>query len=113
MEGGESTARSPLEDQRKALDAMISFIDGQEPDICLLQEVDTASKRSFRADQLYTVANAFKDYEIYHALNYKSPFIPLPAAEPIGRVESGIALLSRFSIDSAVRRQLPEATLGR
>ena len=63
MEGGVSTARSPLEDQRKALDEIVSFIGAQEPDICMLQEVDTASKRSFNVDQLYTITNAFEEYE--------------------------------------------------
>ena len=43
----------------------------------------------------------------YYALNYRNPFIPLPLKEPMGKVRSGIALMSRFSAESVVRRQLP------
>ncbi|HAK44524.1 MAG TPA: hypothetical protein DCO79_01195 [Spirochaeta sp.] len=107
MEGGTSTAPSPLKNQRESLDEVIAFIDRQEADICMIQEIESGSKRSFRVDQVYTASSALKNYEIYYALNFKSPFVPVPVKAPIGKVESGIALMSRFSVDAAERRQLP------
>ena len=106
MEGGEMT-RAPLERQRISLDAVIEEISFQEPDICFLQEVDTESKRTFRVDQLYTAVSGLSGYETYYALNFKSPFVPVPVSSPIGRVESGIAVFSRFPASTAERYQLP------
>ncbi len=107
MEGGSIMERSPLENQRKSLDTIIKKINLQEPDICFIQEIDTASRRSFKVDQLYTAITGLKKYEALHALNFKSPFVPVPVKAPIGKVESGIATFSRFSTFNAERRQLP------
>ncbi|MDC7225371.1 MAG: endonuclease/exonuclease/phosphatase family protein [Spirochaetales bacterium] len=107
LEGGSNTDRLPLERQRTALNEIIGFIDAQEADICLLQEVDTDSKRSWSKDQLYTAVSVLKNYEAYYAINYKSPFVPVPLESPIGRVKSGIAMFSRYAVSRAERLKLP------
>ena len=106
LEGG-TQMRAPLERQRNSLDAVIKTMSFQEPDVLFIQEIDTAAKRSFGIDQLYTVISILNGYEAYHALNFKSPFVPVPVKSPIGRVESGIAVLSRFSAINSERLQLP------
>ena len=107
MEGGSQTGRSPLERQRAALDTVIETIDFQEPDICFIQEIDTKSHRSYNLDQLYTAVSGFPGYQALFAVNFKSPFVPVPVKSPIGRVESGIAVFSRYSTTLAERHQLP------
>lgn len=107
MEGGENTKRSPLENQRTALDAVVEELKKQESDVCFIQEIDRSSRRSFNIDQLYTVSESLSGYESYFSTNFKSPFVPLPVQNPIGKVESGIATFSRFTSSTTQRLQLP------
>jgi len=107
MEGGSQKGRNSIDSQRESLDSIIGFIRKQEPDICFLQEVDTKSYRSYKIDQSYTLASAFDNYEQYHGMNYKAPFVPIPVQAPIGRVESGIQTMSRFTAAESARHSLP------
>lgn len=107
MEGGSQKGRTSIDRQRKALDEIIGFIDRQEPDICFIQELDTASYRTYKIDQSYTTASSFENYEQYYGLNYKSPFVPVPVQAPIGRVKSGVLTMSRFAVETAERHSLP------
>lgn len=107
LEGGTSTERTPLSRQRENLDNIIDFIGSQEADVCFIQEVDTSSQRSYKVDQLYTLASRLTGYEVYYGLNYKSPFVPSPVKFPIGKVESGLTTMSRFAVEQAERHQLP------
>ena len=107
MEGGTSTERSPLANQRTAIDFIIKEIAHQDPDICFIQEIDKNSHRSFGLDQLYAAVSGLQNYETFYALNFKSPFVPVPVKAPIGKVNSGVATLTRYSADSAERLQLP------
>ncbi len=107
LEGGKTTARSPLETQRNSIESVIQTVGKQEPDICFFQEVDRDSHRSFGIDQLHALYSGLGGYNTYFALNYKSPFVPVPLKAPMGGVQSGLAVFSKFAIDSAERLQLP------
>jgi endonuclease/exonuclease/phosphatase family metal-dependent hydrolase len=107
MEGGSQKGRNSIDAHRQALDTITEFIRKNEPDICFIQEVDTKSYRSYRIDQSYVLASALSDYEQYFGKNYKSPFVPVPIQSPIGRVESGVLTMSRFSVSEASRHSLP------
>ncbi|MBI9106516.1 MAG: endonuclease/exonuclease/phosphatase family protein [Spirochaetales bacterium] len=107
MEGGSQKGRNSIDAHREALDDIIGFISKQEPDICFLQEVDTKSHRSYKIDQSYVLASSFGDYEQYYGKNYSCAFVPMPIQAPIGKVESGILTMSRFSINESSRHSLP------
>jgi endonuclease/exonuclease/phosphatase family metal-dependent hydrolase len=80
-----------------------------EPDFILLQEVDRKSARTYRDDQVEHITTALKEYTGLFALNYKVPFVPVPPTSPMGKVLSGILLLSRYQPTEVIRYQFPSA----
>ena len=80
-----------------------------KPDFILLQEVDQQAARTYRDDQVEHISTALKDYTALFALNYKVPFVPVPPASPMGKVRSGILLMSRFQPIEVTRYQFPSA----
>ncbi|MEO0732071.1 MAG: endonuclease/exonuclease/phosphatase family protein, partial [Bacteroidota bacterium] len=79
-------------------------------DIYLLQEIDTAARRSHYVNQLATARAARPDYAAYFAPNFKSKRVPLPLLQPwdhYGYVVGGLVNLTRFQPEAAERIQLP------
>lgn len=76
-------------------------------DFILLQEVDQQSERTYLDNQVERFKATFKDYAAFFALNYKVPFVPVPARLPIGKVKSGLLTLSRFQPVEAIRFKFP------
>ncbi|MGM0648109.1 MAG: hypothetical protein ACQESZ_06955 [Bacteroidota bacterium] len=63
-------------------------------DMILLQEVDIESRRSYFNNELKHITELMPDHESFHAVNYKVPFVPMPLYNPLGKVHSGIQVLS-------------------
>jgi len=80
-----------------------------KPDFILLQEVDQQSARTYRDDQVKHITTALKDYVGLFALNYKVPFVPVPITSPMGKVKSGILMLTRYQPTEVTRYQFPSA----
>jgi len=79
-------------------------------DFYLLQEVDTAARRSHYINQLAVARDARPDYAAHFAPNFISKRVPLPFFQPwdhYGYVVGGLVSLSRFETVSAGRIQLP------
>ena len=79
-------------------------------DIFLLQEVDTAARRSHYLNQLAAARAARPDYAAHYAANFESNRVPLPVFQPwdhYGYVRGGLVSLSRYPVDTAERIQLP------
>jgi endonuclease/exonuclease/phosphatase family metal-dependent hydrolase len=72
-------------------------------DFMFLQEVDIHSKRSYGSNQFDTIASKLPAYVPALAINYNCRFIPVPPADPMGKVLSGIAVLSKYHPASASR----------
>ena len=47
------------------------------------------------------------DYQSCFALNYECGFVPFPVTDPIGKVSSGLATYSRYTLADSVRQSLP------
>lgn len=107
LEGGAQRKPPPEAEQQASLQRVAAFLARQDPDIALLQEVDSNSRRSYRVDQTALMAGALPDHDSRYALNYKCLFVPVPPAAPIGRVRSGVQTLGRFPPVSAERHSLP------
>ncbi|HPR97220.1 MAG TPA: endonuclease/exonuclease/phosphatase family protein [Thermotogota bacterium] len=107
MDGGTKSHSESEEKTLKNLNGILNFIDEEQPDIILLQEVDKNSRRSFHIDQYEAISDVLKDYAAVFALNYKVPWVPLPVFDPMGGVEGGLATYSRFGLDEAERYQYP------
>jgi len=102
IDGGERV-RDTRERTERNLSDIIARLKEGDADIYLLQEVDERSHRTYRINEIEAIAAAFPDYYVHFAPNFKVWFVPVPLKEPIGRVNSGLVILSRFK-PSAVRR---------
>jgi endonuclease/exonuclease/phosphatase family metal-dependent hydrolase len=76
-------------------------------DFIFIQEIDRNSKRSYRTDQYQGLSEKLSGYEHSFAKNYDVFFVPLPPANPMGKVLSGIAIFSKFVPESSTRFSLP------
>ena len=75
-----------------------------QPDVICLQEVDVASTRTALIDHVrWLLEHTHLSYAAY-AAQWKADFIP---SNGLGRVNSGVTVLSRFPIESAYRASLP------
>lgn len=85
----------------------INQIKNVNPDFCFFQEVDTKSNKSYKVNQKDMVADAFNNYSNTYAINYHSSYLFYPFHEPIGKSNSGIMTLSKYKMDTSVRRSFP------
>lgn len=105
-DGGKKVRDSKERTMENLLSA-IETIRSENPDIVLLQEVDRNSKRTYGIDETALLAEAFPEYSLYFAYNYKSFYVPIPLKEPVGRVGSGLLVMTRNEPDEAIRYQYP------
>jgi endonuclease/exonuclease/phosphatase family metal-dependent hydrolase len=67
----------------------------RQADFILLQEVDQSSQRSHYLNQRDSISQLFGDYTSTFGVNYKVPFVIVPVTKPMGKVLSGIQILSK------------------
>ena len=103
---GGTQVRTSRERTRANIDGIISEIRRHSPDVILLQEVDECSRRTYRINEVEMLRGAFPDYHIFR-YNYKSFFVPIPLKAPMGRVASGVVLMSRIAPEEVIRWQYP------
>lgn len=106
---GGSRTRTTFEQTARNLEMIIEKIKAIDADIVMLQEVDVDSKRSYNIDQIEVVRQSMPSYYALFSHNYKSLFVPIPLRDPMGRVESGLMILSKYKIFDAQRVQYPVA----
>lgn len=102
MDGGTMVDPPSQEIVEENLAAIAGFIATHDADAWLLQEVDVNSARTGYIDELSVLSDAYGGSFAF-AYNYKCPFVPIPIP-PIGRVESGIATLTRLQMDENAER---------
>ncbi len=107
MDGGTESWAESEESVINCVNAAADKVKEYDPDFVLFQEVDTDSTRSYHTDQREMLTGAFSSFSSAFAVNYHSAFLFYPFNEPHGASNSGILTLSRFNIDSALRRSLP------
>ena len=107
MDGGEHSRALSKDAVINNTKGAIETIKEKNPDLVLWQEVDTDGTRSYHINQKKLIAESFKDFDSVFAENYDSPYFLYPFHEPIGANKSGILTLSRFNIESGVRKSLP------
>ena len=78
-----------------------------QPDIIALQEVDHNAKRSAFVDQNLHLRDAFPLYSMTKAVYFRSPFVPVPLHNPLGKIHSSLTTLARAKLLHASRHQLP------
>ncbi|MEW5846412.1 MAG: endonuclease/exonuclease/phosphatase family protein [Bacteroidota bacterium] len=88
------------------LDSIKKFLTQNRTDFIILQEVDFESRRSYNFNQVQAIGQTL-NYFTFYATNYQVSFVPVPLNNPMGRVNSGIMTLSRYTPQNAKRIQLP------
>ena len=94
----------------KNIKGATDFLATTPVDFYLLQEVDVNSKRSYYNNQLAGYEKRLPNYASFFAKNYIVDRVPIPIFEPwqvYGKVESGLATLSKFQPKKSTRLQLP------
>jgi len=78
-----------------------------DADFVMMQEVDVYSKRSYFENQLDHFWNDFSGRSMIFSKNYDVRFVPVPPTEPMGKVQSGITLMSKYLPEKATRYAFP------
>lgn len=104
---GGTQVRSSRSRTMANMEGIISEIRRHSPDILLLQEVDECSRRTYRINEVEMLHAAFPEYHLFLGYNYKSFFVPIPLKAPMGRVASGVVLMSRTAPEEVLRWQYP------
>lgn len=110
MDGGTDVA--PTREQAdQNLAGLSRLLEEEKADVYFLQEVDIDSSRTYGVDQSAAYRqNLLSDgtgpYSSSHALNYSCDFVPFPWP-PLGKVHSGLQILTRFYGGRAERIALP------
>ena len=84
----------------------IKTITDLSPDFCLFQEVDTLATRSFKVNQYQMIKVGMPTYNSTFGENFHSPYLPYPLHDMHGRVNAGIATLSKYKITASTRYSL-------
>lgn len=105
-DGGDAVS-VPETEVRQTLDAIAAVVARLDPDLILWQELDRGSRRTHGIDQhaalLEKVPYPCTATTPYH----RSPYVPHPPQEHLGKVDMHLALWSKYRIDRATRVDLP------
>lgn len=108
MDGGKSVRPKNATNVTKNLAAIKSFIENQNVDIYLFQEVDTNAKRSYKINEYDGIKKDFGGTASF-AYMFNSLYIPYPIFDTVGHVESGVTTLNKYNVKEATRVSLPSA----
>lgn len=103
MDGGNMVNPISKDHVENALNGIKEEIKKIDPDLLLLQEVDSDSKRTYHINEVEYFDKALNGASTF-AYNYKVNFVPFPIP-PMGKINSGIYTNSRFAIESSYRYQ--------
>lgn len=106
MDGGTMVDPPSQSIVEKNMAGIRSFMQENDADAWLLQEVDLNSARTDNTDQFTQLQNALSGSAAF-AYNYNCPFVPIPLP-PLGRIESGVTTITDLRMqDNAERVSLP------
>lgn len=104
-EGGERVIATEREVTNTLAD-VIAALREIDADVVLLQEVDVDSDRTGRIDQLAAIVAALAMPTWTSTPYHRVPYVPIPIRRPMGRVNTHLAILSKWRIASAMRHPL-------
>ncbi|MGE7882887.1 endonuclease/exonuclease/phosphatase family protein [Bacillus sp. NPDC094077] len=107
MDGGKGSGSSSKEQTEVNLKNMLSFLQSENSDFSLLQEVDIKSLRSFDINEHELLKKGLPDYASSFGKNYDTKWVPVPITSPMGYAEAGLSTFSKYKVQTAKRFQLP------
>lgn len=108
MDGGESVRPKSATNVTKNLAAIKNFMENQNADVYLFQEVDINAKRSYNINEYEKIKENFEGVASF-AYMFNSFYIPYPIFDSVGHIESGIVTLNKFKVAASTRISLPSA----
>ena len=106
MDGGRMSRVGSKDVVERDLAGVTEVLKAEGADLTLLQEVDRGSRRSYHVDEASALAGSLGGQAMF-APNFLCPFVPIPLADPIGKVDSGVMTLSNLAAAEASRLSLP------
>ena len=110
MDGGTESRAWSEERLTANIERIGAFLQQQDADLYLLQEVDRDSTRSYHVDEVAMLTAQLPGLGYIWAQNYDSPYLFYPLDQPHGKSVSGLLTLSSFGITEARRVELPIET---
>ncbi len=107
MDGGTMSMPKNKNVVDQNMKAVTDFLSSNKTDFVLLQEVDKKAARSYGINEVDRITKTLKNYEAFYAINYKVDFVPVPINHPMGKVESGIMVLTKYRSIDAIRYAFP------
>lgn len=107
MDGGKYSRAYSEDAVKQNINGVIEKLKAENPDIILLQEVDTDATRSYHVDERKMIEDAISDHTSVYACNYDSIYLFYPIFSPHGASKSGIITLTNTAVTDSVRRSLP------
>lgn len=107
MDGGTESRAYSADAVRENIGGTLSAAQALDPDFIFFQEVDVDATRSYHVNEYEMAAQSFASYDNVLAINFDSPYLFWPLLEPHGKSLAGMVTLSRFPIQSGLRRSLP------
>ena len=107
MDGGTESRAWSEERLTANIERIGAFLQQQDADLYLLQEVDRDSTRSYHVDEAAMLTAQLPELGHIWAQNYDSPYLFYPLDQPHGKSVSGLLTLSSFGITEARRVELP------
>jgi endonuclease/exonuclease/phosphatase family metal-dependent hydrolase len=105
---GGKEVRDTRENVSRNLNAIASFLGSNDTiDFILLQEIDLASKRSYRMNQAAEIGLVLGRIPDFIGINYKVQFVPVPPRAPMGKVKSGVITFSDYKPVEVKRYSYP------
>lgn len=107
MDGGTKSRANSEESVKSVIDGIGDFLKSENPDIILVEEVDKKATRSYHYDQEKALRGKLDGYDSMFTVNFDSPYLFYPITKPHGKSYAGMLILSKFNIESGLRRSLP------
>lgn len=98
-----------LDDVKKNTLGSAEGLANEDCDFVFVQEVDEDGNRSYHVNQRATIAS-IAGYGNVYAENFHSAYLFYPFNDPHGKTNAGIVTLSKYALDSSVRRSFPLST---
>lgn len=109
-DGGISTNAESAIAVTKNFDGIVQISEKQEADACFFQEVDVDSQRSYYIAEAGLLTSAFEGTMSALAADHRCDYVPYPFTSPIGKVDSGVLSLTKYSIDKGERIALDDSS---
>lgn len=94
-------------DVEKNVSGQAELIGEQNADFYFLQEADEKADRSYHINMVERMTSALPLHASIYAENFHTANLIYPFNDPIGKTDAGILTLSRYRVQSAVRRSFP------